>query len=398
MRRFILINSLYGGGAEKVAINLFRSLNFEKIFLLEQDIKYEISKEKIIFLSNHNIKISPIFKTLFIPIYALKLKKYLNSKDLVLSFLERANYVNILTSLISKHKVVISIRMSQIFGRYWFHPYNLFSRFLYPKASLIIVVSEGIKKELIGKFNISPEKIKVIYNPIFYNEIQEKIKESLEEYEIIFKNPVLINIGRLTKQKAQWYLIRIFKDIKKDFPDIKLLILGEGELKKYLINLSEKLNFKTFVWDRDDINPNYDVYFLGFQQNPYKFIAYSKIFIFPSLWEGFPNALIEAMACGIPVISSDCRTGPREILAPNTDFNFQTKEPEFAEYGVLMPVFQKKILNYNYPISKEEKIWIKTIKKILNDDKLVKNYKQKSQIRSKDFSIDIITLKWKEII
>ncbi|GIW66816.1 MAG: glycosyltransferase [Candidatus Parcubacteria bacterium] len=398
MKKFILINSLYGGGAEKVALNLFRSLDFEKIFLLEKDIKYEVPKEKLVFLSNHNYKTSAILKTLFIPIYSLRLKKYLNPDDVIISFLERANYVNILTSLITKHKTIISIRMSQIFGRFKLHPYNLVSKFLYPKANLIVAVSEGIKDELIKTLSISSEKIKVIYNPIFFDEIQEKIKESLDEYEIIFQNQVLINVGRLTKQKGQWYLLRVFKEIKTEFPNLKLIILGEGELKDYLVELSQKLNLKTFVWDNNDLTKDYDIYFLGFQKNSYKFIAKSKIFVFPSLWEGLPNALVEAMACSIPVISSDCRTGPREVLAPETNFAFQTREPEFAQYGILMPVFPNKFLNYKDDLTMEEKIWIEAIKKVLNDQSLIENYRNLSIQRAKDFDIRNIILKWKEII
>ncbi|GIW65710.1 MAG: glycosyltransferase [Candidatus Parcubacteria bacterium] len=398
MKKFILINSLYGGGAEKVAFNLFRTLDFDKIFLLEKDIKYEVPKEKVVFLLKHNYKTNAILKTLFIPIHSLRLKKYLNPDDVIISFLERSNYVNILTSLITKHKTIVSIRMSQIFGRFKLHPYNLLSKFLYPKANLIVAVSEGIKDELIKTFSISSEKIKVIYNPIFFNEIQEKIKEPLDEYEIIFQKEVLINVGRLTKQKGQWYLLRIFKEVKKEFPNLKLVILGEGELKNYLVELSQRLNLKTFVWDRNDLTKDYDVYFLGFQNNPYKFIAHSKAFIFPSLFEGFPNALVETMAYGVPVVSSDCRTGPREILAPDTDFNFQTKEPEFAQYGILMPIFQNRFLNHKDDLTIEEKMWIETLKKVLNNNYLVEKYKNLSIERAKDFDIKNIILKWKEII
>jgi glycosyltransferase involved in cell wall biosynthesis len=193
-------------------------------------------------------------------------------------------------------------------------------------------------------------------------------------------------------------LLRVFKALKEKHKDLKLVILGEGELKDYLVKLSEELGLKTYFWDRDALSESFDVYFLGFQKNPFKFIARSKLFVFPSLWEGFPNALVEAMACGVPVVSSDCRSGPREILAPNTDFSHQTQKPEFAEYGVLMPVFDVKYKTAKEPLEEREIMWVETIDKLLEDESLRKNHSEKAKQRAEDFRIEKIVQEWKEVL
>jgi len=316
----------------------------------------------------------------------------------VVSFLERANFVNIISKLFKKHRAIISVRMDQQTCHVGLRKLNkLLVRILYPKADIIIAVSHGVKQSLIN-LGIEEEKIKVIYNPYPIDEIRELIKEPLGRYEEIFKHPVLITAGRLTKPKGQWYLLRIFKVLKEKHKDLKLVILGEGELKDYLVKLSEELGLKTYVWDRDKLSESFDVYFLGFQKNPFKFIARSKLFVFPSLWEGFPNALVEAMACSVCVVSSDCRSGPREILAPNTDFNYQTQKPEFAEYGVLMPVFDVKYKTAKEPLEEREIMWVETIDKLLKDENLRKNYSEKAKQRAEDFRIEKIVQEWKEVL
>jgi len=165
-----------------------------------------------------------------------------------------------------------------------------------------------------------------------------------------------------------------------------------------LVKLSEELVLKTYVWDRDKLSDNFDVYFLGFQKNPFKSIARSKLFVFPSFWLGFANALVEAMVCGVPVASSDYRSGPREILAPNTDFSYQTQKPEFAEYGVLMPVFDVKYKTAKEPLEEREIMWVKTIDKLLEDENLRKNYSEKAKQRAEDFSIEKIVQEWKGVL
>jgi len=397
VKLYFLINSLAGGGAEKVAIRLSEHLPMSAFILLERDVKYKTDKP-IFFLSNHSTKTSPIIKTLSIPIYAYKLSKFLETTSPVVSFLERANFVNIISKLFKKHRAIISVRMDQQTGHVGLRKLNkLLVRLLYPKADLIIAVSHGVKHSLIN-LGIEEEKIKVIYNPYPIDEIRELAKEPLGSYEEIFKEPALITAGRLTKQKGQWYLLRVFKALKEKHKDLKLVILGEGELKDYLLKLSEELGLKTYVWDKDELSDSFDVYFLGFQKNPFKFIARSKLFVFPSLWEGFPNALVEAMACSVCVVSSDCRSGPREILAPNTDFNYQSQKPEFAEYGVLMPVFEVKYKSANEPLEEREIMWVETIDKLLEDENLRKHYSEKAKQRAEDFRIEKIVEKWKEVI
>ncbi len=158
VKLYFLINSLAGGGAEKVAVRLSEHLPVSDFILLERDVKYKTDKP-IFFLSNHSTKTNPIIKTLSIPIYVYKLLNFIEKNSLVVSFLERANFVNVISKLFKKHKAIISVRIDQQTGHFGLRKLNkLLVRILYPKADLVIAVSQGVKQSLIN-LGIEEEKI-----------------------------------------------------------------------------------------------------------------------------------------------------------------------------------------------------------------------------------------------
>ena len=259
-------------------------------------------------------------------------------------------------------------------------------KLLYPHADAIVAISNPIATYLQEEYLIDRSKICLIYNPLNMPEIITKAKEEINDIPNLFEQPVIITAGRFNIQKGQWHLIRSFKLVKQQIPDSKLVILGDGELKQYFINLTQKLNLEN------------DVYLLGFQENPFKFISRSSVFALPSLSEGFVMVLLEAIACGVPVVSSDCRSGPREILAPDTDPSKQTMTPEFAEFGILVPVPDGTQYKPEDPLTKEEEILAEVLVNVLSDRKIQNKYKALGPQRAHAFDVDKITSKWINLI
>jgi len=388
----IIVPTLSGGGAERVASNLSLYLSEQKykryIILNDaEEIDYPY-KGTLIDLDTKVIN-NPLGKifNLVKRIYKVKKIKKKYKVQTTISFLEAANIVNIFTK--TEDKIILSIRnfKSKSSKSFYGKIYNYLIKIFYNRADILVAVSKGVKDDLIRNYGIDKNKIKVIYNLYDLDKIQGLSKEKIEDkYKEIFKFPVIISVGRSTKQKGQWHLIRAFKKVKEKITNIKLIILGTGELEDYLKQLVEELNLEK------------DVYFLGFQKNPFKFISKSKIYVFPSLYEGFPNALVEAMACGIPVISSDCRSGPREILAPESNMNKETKIIEYAKYGVLLPVCNDNYYKAKDPLTNKEMILAKSIVELYSSKELLENYTVKSKERVKDFNKDKIILQYENIL
>jgi glycosyltransferase involved in cell wall biosynthesis len=396
--RYILINSLKFGGAERVAQILCDKIA-DKIIILENEQDYSVNLP-VIKLSNHTSKNNPLFKTLFIPIYAYRLGKTVKKNDTIISFLERANFVNIVSKFFWKNKSILTIHTSlkKSFKNYKKIAYYFLIKYLYPIADEIITVSLGIKNDLLSFAKVDPQKIRVIYNPIELEKTSQLSNQEIDpEYKNIFNSKVIITAGRLTEQKAQWNLLKVFKDAIEKIKDVKLIILGDGPLKNELIEYGKKIGLNIFYdKNKQNIAEKYDVYFLGYQENPYKFFTKSKIFFLSSRAEGFSMVILEAMACGLPIISADCDFGPREILSISNPIQKTKNKIEFTDFGLLLPVINESM--YEKKDSAVEKEWAGGLIKMMGDKDLLKSYSEKSKKRALDFSLEKIILQWQKLL
>jgi len=301
--------------------------------------------------------------------------------DCVISFMGEPNLIN---TLVSKNPIVtVHSSIAKNYRRLSGKIFRLLIPFCYNRAR-VVVVSQGIKDELVKCCRVREDRISVIYNPVDMNKIASLAGEAGDaaEDEGI---PIVITSGRLTEEKGQWHLLRAFSHVRKVMP-CKLMILGQGHLDGYLRNLSKELKIEK------------DTYFLGWQKNPFKYLAHAKLFVMSFLWEGFGIALVEAMACNLPVISTDCQSGPREILLPKTGAGHRAERAEHAEFGVLVPPCDGNLYDAGSPLTKEERILAESIISMLSDKELLHRYSSTGLRRAFDFDIAKVTAKYVDLI
>ncbi|HAA32548.1 MAG TPA: glycosyltransferase family 4 protein, partial [Cyanobacteria bacterium UBA8553] len=217
--------------------------------------------------------------------------------DAVISFIDQVNVLTLLATRSLNIPVVVSERVDPTLysiGRIW----EQLRRWTYPLCDRLVVQAQGALNYFSSEL---PNRVCIIPNPVL---LPTKRKATSDKVAV---ERVLIAIGRFTRQKGFDLLLQAFARLKDDYPEWTVMILGDGELRTELesmrnqLGLSERVNFP------------------GVVKNPDKFLVEADIFVMPSRFEGFPNALCEAMACGLPVISTDCPSGPREIIRHDVD-------------------------------------------------------------------------------
>jgi N-acetylgalactosamine-N,N'-diacetylbacillosaminyl-diphospho-undecaprenol 4-alpha-N-acetylgalactosaminyltransferase len=359
----ILINDLDSGGAERVVSILLDMLKTKydiTLFVLHNIIFYDIPKDiKIVVVGNSKLSDSGLIKLLKLPYLAWRYKKLNIDSHISLSFLSRSNYINILAKLFGiKSKIIVGERAmpSLQYNQGFQGKINKFLiKILYPKADLVFANSKGNALDLEKNFNI--KDIKVINNLFDINQIIKLSKEKVK----LKDGFNFITIGRVDEGKNHQLLINAIANINAN-----LYIIGDG----ILINeLNQQIK---------DLSLTNKVFLLGKQKNPYKYLSKADCFVFASTREGFPNVLVEALACKLALISTDCQSGPREILAPDTDISFQLyNRIELANFGILTPVNRLEST-------------IEAMNLIKNSTKLLNSYKNRAIQRAMEFDKDRI--------
>lgn len=344
----IIIPNLGRGGAQKVFHQQldFLSKEFDVtacVFNWEGAFDFD-HKDNIISLDVSGGKnVIQKIKNFFLRVIRLKrIKKRLNIA-VSISHLEGADYINLLSK--KSEKVICWIHGSKfhdanINGWIGFIRKKFLMPYLYSRADRIITVSKGISEELSYTIPALKNRIETIYNGFDMEDILSLSYEPIDQaFQSLFEHKkVIITHCRLSRQKNLEALLGIFSKLDSR-KHTRLLIVGDGELRDALLNRCKESGLTVWsVWYEEPIDLSREVFFLGQRSNPFNFLRHSSLYVMTSGWEGFPLALCEAMICGLPVIASDCFTGPREIIAPEIKLPQPIQSPFSTSFGVLMPL------------------------------------------------------------
>ncbi len=360
IRALFVLPSLGGGGAERAVVDLVRGMDRERfqitLALFSQSgpflpqVPSDVQVVGLRGAKQYDVRL------------VLRLARLLQRArpQIVFGALRYANLVTLLAhSLVRSQSPVVVNEQNlpsaefALFGGGRIKSWLL--KRLYPGASLVTAISHGIARELTTRYGLAARRVVVIPNPVDCDRVHSLAAAELEHPWFLCGRPVVVAAGRLHPQKGFGYLVRAFALVRNALP-CKLVILGEGPQRGELEQLIVELGLSE------------DIALPGFQDNPYKFMGRASLFVLSSLYEGFGNVLVEALALGTPVVSTACPVGPDEIV---TD----------GETGLLVPPADEQAL-------------AEAMTKVLNDSELQRSLSANGPARAADFALQHIVAKY----
>lgn len=320
----LFMPSFRRGGAERVMVNLARAFAGQG---LDVDVVVAQNEGPSASLDSQGLNVVDLRSRRLLSSLP-GLVRYLKreSPRVMLSALPHVNVIAVLaralartpTRVVLSEHVNASVSAAQA-SRLRARALPFFMRLAYPQADAIVAVSDGVADDLATFIRVDRARITRIYNPIVSPRLLELAGATVEHpWFAPGQPPVVLGAGRLTLQKDFANLLRAFAAIRSRRP-ARLVLLGEGNERRNLESLAEELGVRA------------DFALLGDVDNPFRYMARAAVFVLSSRWEGFGNVLVEAMACGTPVVSTDCPSGPGEIL-------------EGGRYGTLVAVAEPAAL------------------------------------------------------
>jgi len=370
----LMVPMLHQGGFERVCIKTARLMQeYYNVYILifsSKDINFDVTGLEVIDIDVPAQKgiFNKVINVIKRVIKTRRIKKELGI-DIAYSFGSTSNYVNVLSK--GKEKVLTGLRCQTDMES----PKKI--KLFCKGSDQVLSCSKEIVRQLLRDYDY--DKSTYIYNPLDVDEVMTKGSEEAEDMPFKGEDVKIIScMVRNDYIKGIWHLVKAFSIVYKKHPEARLVVLGAGNWSEYE-KLSEQLGISGKAC------------FPGVKKNPFTYVASSDIYVCSSNHEGFPNAVLEAMALKKPVISADCKTGPREILLSEAEYDKliadipngdSTKDAIEGTYGILVPDLGEKVDMDPDNITEGEKILAEKITGLLDDENKALEYSKKSYERA----------------